>query len=110
MILTALESLQSIYDKYEQKLAKAIRKASAFAGAFNMGDDPRKDACNEVFYEEAAQWAADFLTEDHDQAEAAEAVRWILVYLRRPEACRRTDPKALPGGCIADPADVPGFL
>ena len=80
MILTALESLQSIYDKYEQKLEKAIRKASAFAGAFNMGDDPRKDACNEVFYEEAAQWAADFLTEDHDQAETAEAVRWILEY------------------------------
>ena len=78
--MTALESLQSIYDKYEQKLAKAIRKASAFAGAFNMGDDPRKDACNEVFYEEAAQWAADFLTEDHDQAETAEAVRWILEY------------------------------
>ena len=45
-----------------------------------MGDDPRKDACNEVFYEEAAQWAADFLTEDHDQAETAEAVRWILEY------------------------------
>ena len=78
--MTALESLQSIYDKYEQKLAKAIRKASAFAGAFNLGDDPRKDACNEVFYEEAAQWAADFLTEDHDQAETAEAVRWILEY------------------------------
>lgn len=80
MNLTALESLQSIYETYEQKLAKAIRSASAFAGAFNMGDDPRKDACNEVFYEEAGQWAADFLTEDHDQVETAQAVRWILEY------------------------------
>lgn len=78
--MTAFEELQQIYAQYEEKLAKVISKASAFAGAFNMGDDPRKDACNEVFYEKAEEWAADFASGNPSAEDAAEAVRWILSY------------------------------
>ena len=78
--MTALENLRQIYETYAEKLAKATAKASPFAGAFNMGDDPRKDACNEIFYEEVETWAAEFLASQPSREEAVEAVRWILEY------------------------------
>ena len=44
--MTELEQLEQIYREYEEKLSQAVAKAPVFAGAFGMGDDPRKDACN----------------------------------------------------------------
>lgn len=78
--MTALEELREIYAQYEQRLEKARKKAGAFAGAFNMGDDPRKHACNDMFYDEVEQWAATFAASNPSPAETAEAVQWILDY------------------------------
>lgn len=78
--MATMAELAEIYAKYETKLAKAIDSASAFAGAFNMGDDPRKHPCNEAFYEGVEEWAEAFLAARPSPAEAAEAARWILEY------------------------------
>lgn len=72
--------LELIYQEYEQKLAEATVKAGLFAGAFNMGDDPRKDVCNQVFYEALGQWAADFAAGNPSAQEAGRAAAWILNY------------------------------
>lgn len=75
-----LESLQKIYDQYEVRLGKVIAKAGFGAGLFGMGDDPRKHGCNDMFYEELEQWAAEFAAGNPSEEEAAQAVRWILSY------------------------------
>lgn len=76
--MAALEELKEIYSRYATRLDKEIKAASAFAGAFNMGDDPRKHACNEVFYEDVEAWTEEFAAGQPCGAETAEAVRWIL--------------------------------
>lgn len=75
-----LEQMKRLYEEYEEKLAEAVANASVFAGAFNMGDDPRKDACNQIFYDQLGRWAEDFRESDPTAGEAAQAVRWILEY------------------------------
>ena len=75
-----LQQLELIYREYEEKLSQAEKEAGLFAGAFNMGDDPRKDACNQVFYEKVGQWVSAFLEAKPSSAEAAQAAEWILGY------------------------------
>ena len=75
-----LQQLESIYQEYEQRLAQAQQQAGVFAGAFNMGDDPRKDACNQFFYESLGQWVWEFLETEPTAGEAARAAEWILNY------------------------------
>lgn len=81
--MTDLEKLEQIYREYEQALSQAKANASLFAGAFGMGDDPRKDACNQIFYEQVAQWAAAYRESEPTSQQAAQAVRWILEYPAR---------------------------
>ena len=81
--MTDLEQLEQIYQEYEESLSKAADNASVFAGAFGMGDDPRKDACNQIFYEQVGQWAAAYRESEPAAREAAEAARWILEYPAR---------------------------
>ena len=78
--MAELGELQLIYQEYEEKLSEARKKAGMFAGAFNMGDDPRKDACNQVFYEKVEQWTEEFVKLQPDSSQAAQAVGWILEY------------------------------
>ena len=75
-----LQQLELIYEEYEQKLSQAEKEAGLFAGAFNMGDDPRKDACNQVFYENVGSWVQSFLEGSPSPQEAARAAEWILGY------------------------------
>ena len=75
-----LQQLESIYREYEEKLAQAEKQAGLFAGAFNMGDDPRKDVCNQMFYEALGQWVRDFLKTDPNACEVSQAAEWILNY------------------------------
>ena len=75
-----LQQLESIYQEYEDKLAQAEKQAGLFAGAFNMGDDPRKDACNQLFYEILGQWVRDFLESKPTPEEVSQAAAWILGY------------------------------
>ena len=74
------QQLEAIYGEYEQKLAQAQKQAGLFAGAFHMGDDPRKDVCNQVFYEALGQWIRDFLDDGPGTEEAEKAAGWILNY------------------------------
>lgn len=77
--MTTATEIQEIYTRYEQKLEKAAKAASPFAGAFNMGDDPRKHPCNELFYEETEEYTASLLNST-DTAEITRTVQWILTY------------------------------
>lgn len=81
--MAQLQELEQIYQAYEEKLSQARQKAGVFAGAFNMGDDPRKDACNQVFYEQTKEWVSDFLSEETDPQMSAKVVEWILLYPAR---------------------------
>lgn len=75
-----LGTLREIYEQYEDRLGKAIAKAGFGAGMFGLGDDPRKNGCNDMFYENLEQWAEEFLAGNPSQEDAAQAVRWILGY------------------------------
>lgn len=77
--MTVTDQLEQIYTRYEAKLAKARAKAGAFAGAFNLGDDPRKHPCNEMFYEELEEWT-DAFAPTASEKEAGEAAVYILSY------------------------------
>ena len=71
-----MKQLTDIYEAYIEK-AKAVRKkASPFAGIFGMGDDPRKHACHEEFYEQVEQWSQNFDTSDPDVT--LQAVKYIF--------------------------------
>ena len=74
------QQLEAIYGEYEQRYAQAQKQAGLFAGAFHMGDDPRKDVCNQVFYEALGQWIRDFLDDGPGTEEAEKAAGWILNY------------------------------
>lgn len=74
-----INQLEEIYSKYEKKLSKARESAGAFAGAFNMGDDPRKHPCNQIFYDEVEEWAESAAADIAGQ-DAKEAVEYILFY------------------------------
>lgn len=76
--MTTLETLEKLYRDYCEKAEQVRRKASRFAGAFNMGDDPRRHSCHEQFYEDVAHWTTGFLAEDPTAEQAEAAVRWIL--------------------------------
>lgn len=76
--MTPSEELRQIYVAYDEKLAKVKAKASAFAGAFNMGDDPRKDSCHQVFYDTLEEWVDAYAETAPQPAAAAEAVTVIL--------------------------------
>ena len=78
-----LQQLREIYQEYEEKLARARKEAGLFSGAFSMGDDPRKDACNQVFYDKVEAWAKDFTSRNPRAREAAEAADWLLFYPAR---------------------------
>lgn len=73
--------LMEIYDAYVKKAVQVRKKASPFAGFFGLGDDPRKHACHEMFYEAVEEWANGFDTSDPDRT--LEAVRYIF---QAPEA------------------------
>lgn len=75
-----LQELERIYNEYEEKLEQAREQAGLFAGAFNMGDDPRKDACNQVFYEKLGSWVKEFRDAGPNPPQTAQAVDYILEY------------------------------
>lgn len=81
--MTDLEQLEQIYREYEEKLSQAAANASVFAGAFGMGDDPRKNACNQIFYEQVGRWTAAYRESNPSPGETAKAVRYILEYPAR---------------------------
>lgn len=45
-----------------------------------MGDDPRKDVCNQAFYEKLGGWAREFRDGQPEPREVAQGVDFILEY------------------------------
>lgn len=75
-----LQQLEEIYQEYEEKLEEAEKGAGLLSGAFGMGDDPRKDACNQAFYEKLGGWAREFRDGQPEPREVAQGVDFILEY------------------------------
>lgn len=73
-----LEQLKGIYTKYIQDVDRVCRSAKPTDGLFGWGEDPRKDPCHMRFYEDAEQWTKAFLAGGPGEAEAFEAVRFML--------------------------------
>ena len=73
-----LNQLFAYYDIYERELLALYAKASPFAGILGMGNHPKDDACNEVFYRNVENWAREFLSGAPSQQEAEVAVNWML--------------------------------
>ena len=73
-----LDQLRAYYDDYEKKLLKLYDKMSPMAGVWGMGNHPKDDPCNEVFYENVEGWTKEFLAGSPSAQEAEEAANWIL--------------------------------
>lgn len=86
--MTALEELHRIYEEYDKKARKVRSKASRFAGAFSLGDDPRKHECHEDFFDDVGRWVEAFLKTQPAEQEVASVVQWIL---EAADANRDTD-------------------
>lgn len=86
--MSQLDRLYQLYDTYEKKAKDVRSRASRFAGAFGLGDDPRNHGCHEAFYEDVARWTQDFIKDSPSQSEMAQAVCWIL---KAADAHRNTD-------------------
>ena len=76
--MTQLEQLYALYGAYEEKAKQVRSRASRFAGAFGLGDDPRKHGCHEQFFEDVGRWSRDFLICEPEPQALLRAVRWIL--------------------------------
>ena len=83
-----LEQLQHLYTVYEET-AKGVRsKASRYAGAFGLGEDPRKHGCHERFFEDVGQWTRKFIDSDPSTEDVVRAVWWML---KAADGRRNTD-------------------
>ena len=76
--MTALDELKELCNQYEA-VALAVRaKASAFAGVFGLGDDPRKNACHDQFFDAVEQWVKTFAASGPSREEAGQVVRFLV--------------------------------
>ncbi len=75
-----LQQLEEIYQEYEEKLEEAEKGAGLLSGVFGMGNDPRRDACNQMFYDKLGSWAREFRGGQPGPQEAARGVGFILEY------------------------------
>ena len=73
-----LNQLFAYYDAYERELLEKYAKASPFAGVLGMGNHPKDDPCNEVFYHNVENWTRKFLAGTPSQQEAEVAANWML--------------------------------
>lgn len=76
--MAPFEEISRIYEDYYKKLDKVLANASVFAGAFNMGDDPRRDACHQVFYDAVHEWSEQFAASEPSAENAEAVVRYML--------------------------------
>lgn len=73
-----LNTLHQLYDDYENEVQQVRKKASAFAGIFGMGDDPRKHPCHEKFYEDVDKWLEEFLNTQPASGQVAQVASFML--------------------------------
>ena len=73
-----LNQLIAYYNAYETELIELYRKAPPMAGFLGMGNHPKNDRCNDVFFENVKKWTEEFLATNSNQEEAEAVVEWIL--------------------------------
>ena len=73
-----LDQLFAYYNSYEKELLERYDKASPMAGILGIGQHPKDDRCNEVFYENVQNWTREFLAGSPSQQDAEAAVSWML--------------------------------
>ena len=83
-----LEQLYHLYDAYEETAKEVRSKASRYAGAFGLGEDPRKHGCHEHFFEDVGKWSRNFIDSDPSEEEVIQAAWWML---KAADTRRNTD-------------------
>ena len=73
-----LSQLNAYYDAYAKELMELYKKASPMAGVWGMGNHPRDDRCNEVFYYNVEKWVKEFLASKPSQEGVEAVVDWLL--------------------------------
>ena len=73
-----LTQLNEYYEAYEEELMERYAKASPMAGFMGMGDHPRDDRCNEIFYYNVEKWVKEFYATKPSQQDAETVAEWIL--------------------------------
>ena len=73
-----LTQLCAYYDDYEKILLKRYENISPLAGVLGMGNHPKDDPCNTVFYENVENWVKEFMAGSPSQEAVEEVAEWIL--------------------------------
>lgn len=73
-----MENLRQLYADYLAEADKIRKNASAFAGIFGLGDDPRKHPCHEIFYHNVEKWVQDFVAAVPAREQAFEAASFLM--------------------------------
>lgn len=73
-----INELKSMYEAYIEKSLDVRRKAPLFAGFLGLGNDPRKHACHEEFYEAAIAWTEKFAQTNPSAEDAMTAASYML--------------------------------
>lgn len=73
-----MDSLRQLYADYLAEAYKVRKNASAFAGIFGLGDDPRKHPCHEVFYHNVEKWMEEFVASGPACELAGEVASFLL--------------------------------
>ena len=73
-----MQKLKACYSDYIAASEKAERNKSAWNGAFGIGTSTKDHPCHDMFYEAVGAWCEAFLAGDPTQAQAEEAVRFLL--------------------------------
>lgn len=73
-----MEQLKACYAAYLAAVEKAEKNKSTWNGAFGLGSSTKDHPCHDDFYEAMGAWCDGFVKKNPTQAEAEEAVRFIL--------------------------------
>lgn len=73
-----MEQLIEIYEVYIQRSDKVLQDASAFAGVWGMGEDPKNHPCHMKFYKAVEAFLKNFLQTEHSEETVYEVTDWIL--------------------------------
>lgn len=73
-----LDTLQELYQKYDETAARIRAEAPKFSGLWGMGADPKNHPAHLEFYNGVAAWVEEFLASGPDPKAAADAARIML--------------------------------
>ena len=73
-----MEQLKACYAAYLAATEKAEKNKSQWNGAFGIGASTKDHPCHDDFYEAMEAWCEAFMAKQPTQAEAEEAVRYII--------------------------------